>query len=64
MKYIKIKLLPKSDLKKEILECSSKYKSNGFVLSVVGDLSRAAFKCPDREEITYLDGPLEIITLK
>ena len=58
-----IKLNLQSDLKEEILKSNCENKSNGFVLSVVGDLSVAAFKCPERDKVTFLDGPLEIITI-
>ena len=43
MKFVRLNLLPNSDLKEKLLECANTYKSNGFVLSIVGDLSRAAF---------------------
>ena len=63
MKLIRLTLLPKSDLKDEIIECSRNHNANGFVLGIVGDLSTVAFQCPNRDEITFLEGPLEIITV-
>jgi glutaredoxin/predicted DNA-binding protein with PD1-like motif len=36
---------------------------HGFVLGVVGNLTRAAFQCPGQSEPTVLEGDLEVITL-
>lgn len=51
------------DLLLTLAEFSRAHKCSGFALSVVGNLSQAAFQCPGRAEPTVLRGELEIITL-
>ncbi len=63
MKSLPLKLLPGSDLRLSIEELGRQEKRSGFVLGVVGNLSRACFQCPGRSKPTTLEGNLEIITL-
>tara|TARA_Y100001968_G_scaffold313156_1_gene337065 strand:+ start:30094 stop:30711 length:618 start_codon:yes stop_codon:yes gene_type:complete len=56
-------LIPGSDLLLSLDEIATKENSFGYVLSVVGNLSRSSFLCPDNEEPTIIEGNLEIITL-
>ncbi len=63
MNVKRLKLPPESDLKTSVEEFAVNAKSEGFILGVVGDLQKARFKCPMNDEISNLDGPLEIITL-
>ncbi len=58
-----LKLLPGNDLRSCIEKVGVTSNSSGFVLGVVGNLSRAAFQCPGRSQPTVLEGNLEIITL-
>jgi predicted DNA-binding protein with PD1-like motif/glutaredoxin len=53
-----------SDLRRSLEELSRQHNANGFVLSVVGNLSEACFACPGRTTPTRLTGELEIITLQ
>ena len=63
MKSLPLKLAPGSDLLISIEKVGREQNSNGFVLGVVGNLSRACFQCPGRSKPTLLEGNLEIITL-
>ncbi len=63
MRSLPVKLCPGSDLRLSLEELISKEQTSGFVLGVVGNLSKAAFQCPGRPEPTVLTGNLEIITL-
>ena len=63
MRTLTLKLPPGSDIRLSLERLSREEGSNGFVLGVVGNLSRAAFQCPGRSEPTVLEGNLEIITL-
>ncbi len=63
MRSLPLKLDPGSDLREVIEQQGKEKRLSGFVLSVVGNLSRAAFQCPGRPTSTVLEGNLEIITL-
>ena len=52
-----------SDLRESIQELANSSKSNGYIIGVVGNLSKAVFQCPTRKVPTILLGNLEIITL-
>jgi glutaredoxin/predicted DNA-binding protein with PD1-like motif len=58
-----LKLGPGSDLRRSLEQLALQQNASGFVLGVVGNLSRAAFQCPGRAEPNVLQGDLEIITL-
>jgi uncharacterized protein len=64
MRSLPLKLGPGSDLRHSLEELAIEQGASGFVLGVVGNLSRAAFQCPGRFEPTVLSGDLEIITLQ
>ena len=65
MRPLPLKLGPGSDLRRSILEqLAIDQGAAGFVLGVVGNLSRAAFQCAGRSGPTILEGDLEIITLQ
>jgi predicted DNA-binding protein with PD1-like motif/glutaredoxin len=53
-----------SDLHHSLLAFADEQTSPGFVLSVVGNLSQAAFQCPGQAQPTLLRGDLELITLQ
>jgi len=59
-----LNLGPGSDLRRSLEQLAIAQKASGFVLGVVGNLSRAAFQCPGGDEPTVLLGDLEIITLQ
>ena len=63
MKTHTLKLNPQLDLRLSIKEFSNKNSISGFVLGIVGDLSKAVFKCPTKKDLTTIKGHLEIITL-
>jgi len=52
-----------SDVHQSLAALAREEGGQGFVLSVVGNLSQAVFQCPGRAEPTRLRGELEIITL-
>ena len=58
-----LKLTPGSDLRLSLEELARTQHLSGFVLGVVGNLSRAAFQCPGQPQPTVLEGDLEVITL-
>jgi uncharacterized protein len=53
-----------SDVRRSLEQLAQQQQSGGFVLSVVGNLSQAAFACPGKTAPTVLQGELEIITLQ
>jgi predicted DNA-binding protein with PD1-like motif/glutaredoxin len=53
-----------SDLHNSLSAFAAEQASSGFVLSVVGNLSQAAFQCPGQSQPTLLRGDLELITLQ
>jgi len=59
-----LKLGPGSDLRRSLEQLAIEQGAPGFVLGVVGNLSRAAFQCAGRSGPTILEGDLEIITLQ
>ena len=63
MQSLPLKLDPGSDLRLSLEELVRQHGINGFVLGVVGNLTRAAFQCPGQAEPTVLEGDLEVITL-
>ncbi|MEB3323116.1 MAG: DUF296 domain-containing protein [Synechococcaceae cyanobacterium] len=63
MRALPLTLGPGSDLRGSLELLAVEQDASGFVLGVVGNLSRAAFRCPGRPEPTVLEGDLEIITL-
>ena len=63
MHPLPLKLTPGSDLRLSLEELARTQQLSGFVLGVVGNLSRAAFQCPGQPEPTVLEGDLEVITL-
>ena len=63
MRSLPLKLSAGSDLRKSLQEMAQEQSRSGFVLGVVGNLSRAKFQCPGQSGPTVLEGNLEIITL-
>ena len=63
MRPLPLKLAPGSDLRLSLEDLSRREGIHGFVLGVVGNLTRAAFQCPGQSEPTVLEGDLEVITL-
>lgn len=63
MHAVPLQLAPGSDLRRSLEEFAAAEQASGFVLGVVGDLSRAAFQCPGQPRPTVIEGDLEIITL-
>ena len=63
MHPLPLKLKPGSDLRLSLEELARSQQLSGFVLGVVGNLSRAAFQCPGQAQPTVLEGDLEVITL-
>ena len=63
MQPLPLKLAPGSDLRLSIQELAQRDGISGFVLGVVGNLTKASFQCPGQAEPTVLEGDLEVITL-
>ncbi len=63
MHAVPLRLAPGSDLRRTLEDFARERAASGFVMGVVGDLSRAAFQCPGQDGPTLMDGDLEIITL-
>ena len=63
MRPLPLKLAPGSDLRLSLEDLARRDGIHGFVLGVVGNLTRAAFQCPGQSEPTVLEGDLEVITL-
>ena len=63
MHAVPLQLAPGSDLRRGLEEFAVARAASGFVLGVVGDLSRAAFQCPGQPNPSVIEGDLEIITL-
>ena len=55
MRPLPLKLTPGSDLRLSLEELARAQQLNGFVLGVVGNLSRAAFQCPGQAQPTVLE---------
>ena len=64
MRTLSLKLGPGSDLRRSLEQLAIEQGAPGFVLGVVGNLSRAAFQCAGLSGPTILEGDLEIITLQ
>ena len=58
-----IKLESGSDLLNSLQAVALEEKKFGYVLSVVGNLSKAKFQCPGKEQVTTVKNHLEIIAL-
>jgi len=63
MQSLPLKLAPGSDLRLSLEELAQREGISGFVLGVVGNLTKASFQCPGQAEPTVLEGDLEVITL-
>ena len=63
MQSLPLTLGPGSDLHQSLHALAKERQITGFVVGVVGNLTRAAFQCPGRPEPTVLEGDLEVITL-
>ena len=63
MQPLPLKLAPGSDLRFSLEELAQRDGISGFVLGVVGNLTKASFQCPGQAEPTVLEGDLEVITL-
>ena len=63
MQPLPLKLAPGSDLRLSLEELAQRDGISGFVLGVVGNLTKASFQCPGQAEPTVLEGNLEVITL-
>jgi len=64
MRAQSVHLEPSSDVRRSLEQLALEHGASGFVLSIVGNLSQAAFQCPGRRQPTVLRGELEIITLQ
>ena len=64
MRCLPIHLAPGSDVLRSLEALARERGASGFVLSVVGNLSQAAFHCPGQAGPTVLQGELEIISLQ
>ena len=63
MEPLPLKLAPGSDVRLSLEELAQRDGISGFVLGVVGNLTKASFQCPGQAEPTVLEGDLEVITL-
>ena len=63
MRPLPLKLAPGSDLRLSLEELAQRDGISGFVLGVVGNLTKASFQCPGQAEPTVLEGDLEVINL-
>jgi predicted DNA-binding protein with PD1-like motif/glutaredoxin len=64
MRAVPLHLDAGSDVHRSLAELAASHRAEGFVLSVVGNLSQAAFQCPGQAVPTLVRGELEIITLQ
>jgi predicted DNA-binding protein with PD1-like motif/glutaredoxin len=64
MRALPLHLDAGSDVRRSLEQLAVAHNAGGFVLSVVGNLSQAAFACPGQDAPTVLSGELEIITLQ
>ncbi|MCP9887261.1 DUF296 domain-containing protein [Cyanobium sp. ATX 6A2] len=64
MRAVPLHLDAGSDVLRSLAELAAAQQAAGFVLSVVGNLSQAAFQCPGQSAPTLVRGELEIITLQ
>ena len=63
MQPLPLKLAPGSDLRLSLEELAQRDGISGFVLGVVGNLTKVSFQCPGQAEPTVLEGDLEVLTL-
>jgi uncharacterized protein len=63
MDTLTLHLEPGQDLRLSLSEVALQKQISGFLVGVVGNLSKASFQCPGRDKPTVLVGELEIITL-
>ena len=63
MRTLALELSAGCDLRQSLEELGRVENASGFVLGIVGNLSKATFQCPGSREPTVLSGNLEIITL-
>ena len=63
MKTLPLHLDPGTDIKHELTELARANKLSGYILGVVGNVSKASFQCPGKEGPNTLEGNLEIISL-
>jgi predicted DNA-binding protein with PD1-like motif/glutaredoxin-related protein len=63
MDTLTLHLEPGQDLLLSLTAIAQEKRISGFLLGVVGNLSKASFQCPGRDKPTVLEGELEIITL-
>ena len=64
MHAVQLHLDAGNDLHHSLRAFAAQQSGSGFVLSVVGNLSQAAFQCPGQAQPTLLRGDLELITLQ
>lgn len=64
MRALPLHLEAGADIRHALEQLAREQQAEGFVLSVVGNLRRACFACPGRDQPTVLEGELEIITLQ
>jgi len=64
MRALPLHLEAGSDVYRSLASLAASQQAAGFVLSVVGNLSQAAFQCPGQSGPTLVRGELEIITLQ
>ena len=63
MRSLPLKLAPGSDVRLSLEQLAAEQNLSGFILGVVGNLSRASFQCPGQAQPSVLEGDLEVITL-
>ncbi|QNI88990.1 PCC domain-containing protein [Synechococcus sp. ROS8604] len=63
MDTLTLHLEPGQDLLLSLSAIAQEKRISGYLLGVVGNLSKASFQCPGRDKPTVLEGELEIITL-
>ncbi|MBU6354057.1 MAG: DNA-binding protein, partial [Cyanobacteria bacterium REEB498] len=64
MRALPLHLEAGADIRRSLEALAQHEGAEGFVLSVVGNLRRACFACPGKDQPTVLEGELEIITLQ
>ena len=64
MRAVPLHLDAGSDVHRSLAQLAASHQAEGFVLSVVGNLSQAAFQCPGQAVPTLVRGELESITLQ
>tara|TARA_Y100001968_G_C19322460_1_gene700006 strand:+ start:153 stop:746 length:594 start_codon:yes stop_codon:yes gene_type:complete len=63
MNTTQVTLDSEKDLLKSLSSIAIENSSFGYILGIIGNLSRVAFKCPGQSTPRYLEGNLEIINL-